>query len=424
MEPIKKLEEVVETVKNKVEEKRKPGLFYSPWFWWPAIMIIYIILAVAAFLAIFWFSVPWAIGGGIGIFILCWVATLAWGFQIVPEKREWRIQILGRDVGEWGPGFHVLLPFVAQIYTKFFKGEQYLQLYMDEKHAGGLGAGDVDFQDGTAKVIAMVYFHFEDTYKASYNIANPYNAIGDKVDGGLRSFLADQTIDQATKIRVHDVKHEILNQSTKKKPRKADDKKEDKQKEDKNTKKRGQEQAPKQSSEDNGEEGTLYDQFHEWGIVIHSIAITDIVLDKSIIEARQKILEAEKEAEAMIRRTKGERESIILRADGEREASRLKGVGHLQEQLSIMGLQDSFTWDDNKKELISKPGITLDQDLLERARRFMAELQLYEGLGDKTVIYDGANANWPALGAMFGTGQRVTENKTQTKKESQEDTDS
>lgn len=340
--------------------------------WWIVIGMGYGIISFLVGLLLFPLFSFWSLLGSVIVFFALSITTIIWGWQIVPEMEEWRIQILGQDTTPWQPGLHVLIPFIARIYAAFYTGTQSLQLYMDEKIKSGMGAGDVDFKDGTAKVIAIVYFRFKDTYKAAYNVSDAYNAIGDKVDGGLRAYLANKTIDEATRTKVHDVKHDILNL------------------------------APSGQSEDTQK---LYEQFEAWGIEIHSIAITDIILDERVQEARHLTLKAQREAEAQ-----------KIKADAEREMLRLQGVGRLQEALAIAGLQDMFTWDDKKKELSIKSGTPLDQSALERARRFIAELQLYQNIGDKTVFFDSKGSNWPAIGALFGAGQNIQNNQNQEQK--------
>lgn len=303
-----------------------------------------------------------------------WIAiislTLYAGWEQVPEKRIWIIQFYGRHVAEWGPGLNFRFPFFGwmRVYASVYMGDQIMKLDMNESIKEGFGFGNVDFEDGSAPIVAFVYFQIVDACKATYNAEDIFGIIEKKMDGAIRSYLASYNMDDANKLKIQFNLGRILNDEV------AD--------------KKGNLPAAKKNHE---ETDTWKQVFNEWGVNIKSVTISDIIFPHSVLETREKIMKAEKELEAAeierktaVQRAKGQKEAAIITAQGKKEALRLEGEGEY--------------------EKIGKISSVAGLDPKEAADYLVRTKQWEEvGKGKSSVIIDNSGGA-ASLGVQFAAG--------------------
>lgn len=296
--------------------------------------------------------------------------TLYAGWEQVPEKRIWMIQFYGKHIAEWEPGLNFRFPFFGwmRVYASVYMGDQIMKLDMNESVKEGFGFGNVDFEDGSAPIVAFVYFQIVNAFKATYNAEDVFGIIEKKMDGAIRSYLSSYNMDDANKLKVQFDLGRILDGTI------ADEK--------------GNLPITKKGHE----ETNIWKQvFDEWGVNIKGVTISDIIFPPSVLETREKIMKADKELEAAeierrtaVKRAEGQKEATIITAQGEKEALKLKGEG-VYEQIgkisSVAGL--------NAKE----------------AADYLTQFKKWEevGKGKSSVIIDNSGGV-AGLGAQFAAG--------------------
>jgi regulator of protease activity HflC (stomatin/prohibitin superfamily) len=266
-------------------------------------------------------------------------------------------------------GLYFLFPFFTKVRAQVLLSEQMMKLYMDETVTVGYGGGQVDFKDGSAPVDAFVYFQIVDAYKAIYNISNAFKALEENMDGSIRSYLSNYSIDQANRLKVQFDLKKILNGDI------ADTKG----------------VFPPSTKELKDILAWNY-VFEKWGIEIKKVVISDILLTEKQKAIRETLQAAEKEievAEAEVKKAKFKKQKTIIEADGAKEAA--------------------FRVADAENNALKKKGEGLAQQvgLLKAAGveptqivAHLAERIKWEKVGDKTVIVD-SGASVSGLSAQF-----------------------
>lgn len=319
---------------------------------------------LSGLLAVFAGDYWWLLGGLFYLVVV--LATFILGWTIIPQNNEAIAEMLGQYIGEeWKAGLHFRLPFFMQIKALVFKGEQAMKLYLDEEARQDYGFGKIDFTDGSAPVVAFCYFQIIDSYKAVYAISDLIKGIEQKIDNAIRTYLAQYSIDNALKWKPQFDLQRILN-------------------------------GDKPDSSGNWPTKTLLESIstyteilNTWGTEIKSIIISDIVLSDSIIEIRNKVLLAEKEAQAAVKL----KEASITKAEGERQVSILlaeaKKQGLVLEGEGLEMLIDSIATKLTGSE----------------AAKLIVELRKWSSIGENknSVIIDSGNST-AGLGAALGAG--------------------
>ncbi len=313
--------------------------------------------------------------------IVCsWSAYISW--SQIPQAHVWLIELFGKYITTWEAGLKFPFPYLNFItINEVYKGEQLMELYMNDKEKDEYGYGDVEFTDISAPVEATLYFKIVDPFKAVYNVENLFRAIEDKMDSATRSYLGQYSIDQANKIKArtslpHIMDGEYLDPDSKELPRSLSAK----------------------EREEKLKESHLYNEMlNDWGVRITGLAISDIVLDEDQKELRRKILEASKKQEAATY----EKQATITKAEGEQERLNLEGSG-IANQIKELG----------------------DQGLApNEASSYLAERLKWQNVGEKgaTVIETSGKRSTVGMGAGFGLGYNASQKDGN--KKGQDDTD-
>lgn len=81
----------------------------------------------------------------------------------------------------------------------------------------------------------------------------------------------------------------------------------------------------------------------EFGMILDSVQVVDIVLDANVISAMNQVVSAQKFKTAAITEAEGKKQSEILKAEGDKEVKRLIGEGMAEQRKAIaMGFQESI----------------------------------------------------------------------------------
>ncbi len=183
---------------------------------------------------------------------------------VVPQRSEYVVERLGKYKATIGAGFHILLPFLDKIAYKRSLKEEPIDI----------GAQTCITADNvTLEVDGILYIQVVDTKKSAYGIDNYHFAAAQLSQTSLRSAIGKITLDSTFEAR------ESLN---------------------------GQVVDALDEAADN------------WGVKVLRYEIKDIQPPKTVLEAMEKQMKAEREKRADIARSEGDKQALINRAAGER----------------------------------------------------------------------------------------------------------
>lgn len=181
---------------------------------------------------------------------------------VVPQRSEYVVERLGKYRTTLGAGFHILVPFVDIIaYRRVLKEEP-----IDIEAQTCITADNV-----TLEVDGILYLQVIDSKKSAYGIDNYHFAAGQLAQTSLRSAIGKITLDKTFEAR------ESLN-------------------------------------------GRVVEALDEaaanWGVKVLRYEIKDIQPPRTVLDAMEKQMKAEREKRAEIARSEAERQSLINRAEG------------------------------------------------------------------------------------------------------------
>lgn len=261
------------------------------------------------------------------VFLVAGAVSLVRGYAEVPQNSVWLVERFGAYIGNpWTAGLHFLFPWFGFMDAahEVYLGEQQMRLYMSDDVEEGYGEGHVEFTDGSAPVEATVFFRIWNPALAMYNIADVFAGISEKMDGAVRAFLGQFTIDQATTTKVQYKLGPILNGAQ------VDAAGDPVDRNDYDT-------SPlfKPGDSDFDPRATpmhIWKQMHfDWGVDVLSVAVSDIVLSEEVMKLRTEIMRAEKAAVAAVNWAKAE----IERSKGQKTALSNIGKG-LDAQIKLI----------------------------------------------------------------------------------------
>ena len=200
------------------------------------------------------------------ILLLVIIAVIALtSLCIVPQGNAWVIERLGKYSATWHAGLHLKTPILERIVRKISLKEQ----VADFEPQSVITKDNV-----TMNVDSVVYFQVIDPEALTYGVERPIAAIENLCATTLRNIIGSMTLDETLTSR------EKINNETIK---------------------------------------VLDEATNKWGIDIPRVEVQNITPPKSIQEAMEKQMKAEREKQSAITRAEGEKESAILRADAVRE---------------------------------------------------------------------------------------------------------
>ncbi len=190
--------------------------------------------------------------------------------SVVPQANAWIVERLGKYMGTWKAGLHFRVPIIDRVAKRVSLKEQ----VADFEPLPVITSDNV-----TMMVDSVVFFEVFDAKLFTYGVERPVAAIENLSATTLRNIVGSMTLDQTLTSR-----DEINRQIT----------------------------------------SILDIATDKWGIKVNRVEVKNIDPPRSIVEAMEKEMKAEREKRAVILTAEGEKQSAITRAEGEKEAAILK----------------------------------------------------------------------------------------------------
>ena len=204
------------------------------------------------------------------IILLLIVVLIICNICIVPQGSAWVIERLGKYHTTWHAGLHVKTPVLEKVVRKISLKEQ----VADFEPQSVITKDNV-----TMMVDSIVFFQVFDPKLLTYGVERPIAAIENLSATTLRNIIGELSLDDTLSGRdtINSQITQILDAATDK-----------------------------------------------WGIKVTRVEVKNITPPKSIQDAMEKQMKAEREKRAIILTAEGEKQSAITRAEGEKESAILK----------------------------------------------------------------------------------------------------
>jgi regulator of protease activity HflC (stomatin/prohibitin superfamily) len=198
------------------------------------------------------------------------------GVRIVPQARAGVVERLGRYSRTLTPGLAIVIPFIDRVKPLLDLREQ----------AVTFEPQPVITQDNlVVSIDTVIYFQVTDAKSATYEIANPVNAIDLLTVTTLRNVIGGMTLEETLTSR------ETINDQLR---------------------------------------GILDDATGKWGIRVHRVELKSVDPPPSIKDTMEKQMRADREKRAAILQAEGIKQAAILTAEGEKQSAILKAEGQRQ----------------------------------------------------------------------------------------------
>ena len=204
------------------------------------------------------------------VIILLVVVAIINCINIVPQANAWIIERLGKYQGTWQAGVHLKLPIIERVVKKVSLKEQVADFEPQPV---------ITKDNVTMMVDSIVFFYVMDPKLLAYGVERPIAAIENLSATTLRNIIGSMTLDETLTSRdaINSQITSILDEATDK-----------------------------------------------WGIKVTRVEVKNITPPKSIQEAMEKQMKAEREKREAILKAEGEKQSAITRAEGEKESAILR----------------------------------------------------------------------------------------------------
>ncbi len=303
----------------------------------------------------------------LGFILLLVVVVLIKTAVVVPQRSEFVVERLGKYRTTLSAGFHILVPFFDKIaYKRSLKEEP-----IDISAQTCITADNV-----TLEVDGILYLQVVNSKKSAYGIDNYHFAATQLAQTSLRSAIGKITLDNTFEAR------ETLN----------------------------------------GQVVMALDEAAEnWGIKVLRYEIKDIQPPRTVLDAMEKQMKAEREKRAEIARSEGEKQAIINRAEGDRaeaislsEGEKMKRINEAEGRArEILMVADATAKGIRKvAEALSSPG-GKEAANLEVAKQYIGEFGKL-AKENNTMIIPG---NLTDMSSMVATAMSTLEH-VRSRKES------
>jgi regulator of protease activity HflC (stomatin/prohibitin superfamily) len=204
------------------------------------------------------------------------VIMFARTIRIVPQARAGIVERLGRYHSTLSPGLAILMPFVDRLKPLIDLREQVVSFPPQPV---------ITSDNLVVQIDTVLYFTVNDPKSATYEIANPLQAIEQITVTTLRNVIGSLTLEAALTSRDH------INAALR---------------------------------------GVLDEATSKWGIRINRVEIKSIDPPGTIQEAMEKQMRADRDKRAAILNAEGIQQSQILTAEGQKQAAVLSAEGQRQ----------------------------------------------------------------------------------------------
>jgi regulator of protease activity HflC (stomatin/prohibitin superfamily) len=200
--------------------------------------------------------------------------------RIVPQARAGVVERLGRYSRTLDPGLAIVVPFVDRVRPLIELREQVVSFPP---------SGVITEDNVTVNIDTVLYFTITDPKSASYEVANPLQAIEQLTVTTLRNVIGGLTLEQTLTSRdqINSQLRTVLDEAT-----------------------------------------------GQWGIRINRVELKAVDPPGGIQEAMEKQMRAERDRRAAILTAEGSKQAQILTAEGEKQSSVLRAEG--QKQAAIL----------------------------------------------------------------------------------------
>jgi len=203
----------------------------------------------------------------IGAFVLILIIS---NVRIVSQSNAFVIERLGAYNSTWSTGIHVKMPFIDRIASAVSLKEQ----------VADFAPQPVITKDNVTMMIdTVIYMQITDPKLYTYGVINPMSAIENLTSTTLRNIIGELELDETLTSR------DMINTRMR----------------------------------------TVLDEATDpWGIKVNRVEVKNIAPPKSIQEAMEKQMRAERERRESILKAEGEKQSAILVAEGQKASAILK----------------------------------------------------------------------------------------------------
>jgi regulator of protease activity HflC (stomatin/prohibitin superfamily) len=215
--------------------------------------------------------------GIVGIVVLLFLLYAAWRtVRIIPQAKAGVVERLGRYHRTLTPGLTIVVPFMDKVRPLLDLREQVVTFPPQPV---------ITSDNVSVGVDTVLYFTVTDPKDATYEVANPLQAIEQLTVTTLRNIIGSLTLEETltSRDKVNDQLRIVLDERTGK-----------------------------------------------WGIRINGVELKSIDPPGSIQEAMEKQMRAERDRRAAILNAEGVKQSQILTAEGEKQSAVLKAEGAKQ----------------------------------------------------------------------------------------------
>ena len=214
------------------------------------------------------------------LFVLVLVARTV---RVIPQARAGVVERLGRYSRTLTPGLALVIPFVDRVRPLLDLREQVVSF----------DPQPVITEDNlVVNIDTVIYFQVTDPKAATYEIANPVDAIDMLTVTTLRNVIGGMTLEQTLTSR------DQINDQLR---------------------------------------GILDDATGKWGIRVHRVELKAVDPPASVKDTMEKQMRADREKRAAILQAEGIKQAAILTAEGEKQAAILKAEG--QKQAAILSAE-------------------------------------------------------------------------------------
>ena len=213
------------------------------------------------------------------VVVILIVLTVGKTVRIVPQARARNVERFGRYRKTLEPGMNFILPFVDRVKPLIDLREQVVAFR---------GQPVITEDNLVVSIDTVLFFQVTDPRAADYEIVNYIQAIEQITATMLRSVIGNMDLEQTLTSR------DQINMRLR---------------------------------------GVLDDASGKWGLRVTRVEIKAIDPPKSVIDAMEKQMRAEREKRAAVLTAEGVRQSKILTAEGEKQSSILRAEGERQGQI-------------------------------------------------------------------------------------------
>jgi regulator of protease activity HflC (stomatin/prohibitin superfamily) len=219
----------------------------------------------------------------IAVIVLFVLVLLARTIRVIPQARAGVVERFGRYSRTLTPGLAIVIPFIDRVKPLLDLREQ----------AVAFDPQPVITEDNlVVNIDSVIYFQVTDPKAATYEIANPVNAIDLLTVTTLRNVIGGMTLEQTLTSR------DAINDQLR---------------------------------------GILDDATGKWGIRVHRVELKAVDPPPSVKDAMEKQMRADREKRAAVLQAEGVKQAQILQAEGEKQAAILKAEG--QKQAAILSAE-------------------------------------------------------------------------------------